>query len=613
MFYLGLGEGRIADVGGIAEALLPFAEGRTQSHAAAGCLAVSVTPAAWGAARREMAVCEEDGLVACTWARIDNRRDLARALGDASGGLADDTPRLIIAAYRKWGDDTPRHLEGDFAFVIHDPRDRTIFAARDALGVRPLYWTQGKPGAPACCATSIPAVRRAGGLSQNVDPDWVARYLAGTSMSQKATAFEGIFKLAPGHSLRMSAQGTRISRYSDLAEAISEPAESDAALFERYRDLLGRAVGSRLAVHETHGIEISGGLDSSTVLALALRQREGGGAPLHGFGFVRHEQEGPAVIGVSQRLGLAHNHLLCAETDQIPPERVWAILGHPAEHGTAGHHWPIYRLARQLGVTGLLSGFGGDEGVTNYAPNFPREMIARGEFFTLWRALGTNPVMRSARFAKIMLRRGSGSFYSRRLHQGAGRRIAQLPLAPDVISRLAIGEAIRRDAAYDAPHPTVKAFSAHMLSRPFVSTRTESCSLLAANHAIEYAWPLLDRQLIACFYAASPKLYFGEGMGRAFHRQAVAGIVPDERRLAPGKYLGERVEPARSSAARTQDAEADGVPDWTNLQPMLQEFLDRARLDDLVRQLAAPMPQAMGARRSLAGIVQLNNWLASKP
>lgn len=613
MFYLGIGEGHDPCARGIAAALLPFAEGRIETHAGHGCLAVSVTPAAWGSARREMHVCEEDGLVACAWARIDNGRDIARALGDGSGRLADDVPRLIIAAYRQWGEETPRHLEGDFAFAIHDPESRTIFAARDALGVRPLYWIAGQGSAPGTCATSIPALRNAARVSQDIDPDWVARFIAGASMSCEATPFPGIFKVPPGHSLRMAGNGARLSRYCDLADEIQEPAESEAALTERYRDLLDRAVAARLAAHGALGIEISGGLDSSTVLSLALRHQTGSNRRIHGFGWTRHDLEGPAVIGVSQQLGLAHNHLLCADTDPIPPERVWSILGHPAEHGSAKHHWPIYQLAEQLGVTGLLSGFGGDEGVTNYAPNFPREMLDRHEYLTLWKALGTNPLLRTAKFARAVLRRGSGSFYSRSLTEAARLRIAQLPLNRDTMARLAIGETIQRDSQYDAPFPTVKAFSVHMLSLPFVSTRTESCSLIAANNAVEYAWPLLDRPLLSCFLKAPATMFFRDGMGRALHRRAVAGIVPDDRRLAPSKYLGERVEPTHGKTAQAGIGRAGDVPDWAGLEPMLQELVDRDKMDNLTRQLSMPSRQAVRARRALHSLTEINQWLAHKP
>lgn len=610
MFYLGIGVGREPSARGIAEALLPHAEGRIETHTGHGCLAVSVTPTAWGAARREMQVCEEDGLVACAWARIDNARDLARALGDESFALAAEAPRLIIAAYRKWGEEAPRHLEGDFAFAIHDPATGTIFAARDALGIRPLYWIEGQSGAPGACATSIPALRQATGRLHGIDPDWVARFIAGASMSCEATPFPGISKVPRGHSLRLTADGARLSRYHDLADEIGEPTESEAALLERYRDLLEKAVSARMAGHGGLGIEISGGLDSSTVLALALRHQESAGRRIHGFGWTRHDLEGPAVIGVSQRLGLAHNHLLAAETDPIPRDRVWSILGHPAEHGSATHHWPIYTLAQQLGVTGLLSGFGGDEGVTNYAPNFPREMLDRQAYLTLWKALAANPVLRTAKFVRAVLRRGSGSFYSRRLSEAARQRVALLPLTRDAIARLAIDDRIQSDAQYDAPFATVKAFSAHMLSRPFVSTRTESCSLIAANNGVEYAWPLLDRRLLACFLKAPPTSFFRDGMGRALHRRAVAGIVPDERRLAPSKYLGTIVEPLHRPAVEAHSERAGSLPDWTGLEPMVQDLVDREKMDNLVRNVSAP---GAGTRQSLRALGEVNQWLASKP
>ncbi len=612
MFYLGVGEGPGPCARGIAKALLPYAEARIDTHGAQGCLAVSAIPRAWGSARRHMRVCQEDGMVACAWARIDNGRDIARALGDVSGTLAQDAPLLIIRAYRKWGEEAPRHLEGDFAFAIHDPRNRSVFAARDPVGIRPLYWMQGETAGSGACATSIPALRHAARLSPDVDPSWVARFLASASMSCEATPFTGILKVPPGHSLRIADNGARISRYCNLADEALESDERDTDLLERYRELLDRATAARLAEHESHGIEISGGLDSSTVLAFALRSEERSECQLHGFGWARQELEGAAIIGVSQRLGLARNHLLCGQTEAIPRERIWSILGHPAEHGSAVHQSPIYRLAERLGVTGLLSGFGGDEGVTNYAPNFAREMMDRREYRALWQALGTNPLVRTRKFVRIMLGRDSRSNYSRRLLDSAHKRIAALPLASDIMARLEIGEQLKRDAQFDHPYPTVRAFSASMISRPFVSTRTESCSLIAANSSVEYAWPLLDRPLLSCFLKAPTTMYFQNGMGRALHRSAVAGIVPDDRRLAPTKFMGDQVEPTHRFRAQVDIDQPRDMPDWTRLEPMLQELVDRESLSNLTRQVAAASGKVFPARRMLLyKLAEINEWVAN--
>ena len=304
MFYLGIGEGPDPCARAIAMALLPHAEARIEAHRGQGSVAVSAIPKAWGRARRGIRVCEKDGMVACAWARIDNGRDIARALGEVSGKLAQDVPLLIIEAYRKWGEETPRHLEGDFAFAILDPRNRTVFAARDAVGIRPLFWMQGETTGTGACATSIPALRHAARLLPDIDPDWVARFLAGASMSCEATPFPGILKVPPGHSLRIAGNGARVSRYCDLADEAVESEERESDLLERYRDLLDRATSARLAEHHSHGIEISGGLDSSTVLAFALRGQDGSDRQLHGFGWARHEQDWPSAVRRSGRPGI---------------------------------------------------------------------------------------------------------------------------------------------------------------------------------------------------------------------------------------------------------------------------------------------------------------------
>ena len=93
-------------------------------------------PVAWGENRRSLFRCRETGATIVCWARIDNARDLAQRLGQAFGDPAQDTARIILRAYQRWGENAPSQLVGDFSFVIVDGREDAIFAARDPIGIR---------------------------------------------------------------------------------------------------------------------------------------------------------------------------------------------------------------------------------------------------------------------------------------------------------------------------------------------------------------------------------------------------------------------------------------------------------------------------------------------
>lgn len=591
--------------------LLPGTEARSDLAVEGRYHCCATEPVAWGENRRSLFRCGETGATIVCWARIDNARELAQRLGEPFDDPAQDTARIILRAYQRWGENAPSQLVGDFSFVIADGREDEIFAARDPIGIRPLYWWHeaASPFA-ACLSTSLPGVRAASGRDFELDRLWLARFIAGQSMSRKATPFRGIDKLEPGHWLRIDAKGAQSRRYHAFSEELDEALTDRDAIVSRYRELLVSAIQTRLDAHRVNGIEISGGLDSSTIVGMAMMQPGDPASALHGFGFAKLEDEGDAILKVSQKTGLRNNHIFTGHQEPIDDALLWSILGHPVEHNNATGHAPFYRLAHQLGVSGLLSGFGGDEGVTNYAPNFVREMMARRRYADVWRAGGSTIRKRAEYFARAVYRRNAPSAYARVMMGNVSARFASLPLRAEISAELDLENSMRRDASYDWPIPTLSGFSINMLSRPFVSTRTESCSLVAANYGVEYSWPLLDVPLIAFFLSAPTELKVANGVGRALHRAAVEGIVPDERRLARSKFLGDPVQSMRNS----QDL--DGLCDleWNDLAPPIQELVDSEKFALTKRAIAqhASGPKLLRSKRDLGRINSANRWLTGR-
>jgi len=215
--------------------------------------------------------------LALAWdGRLDNRDEIAgalRAAGSPPRGESDAD--LVLAACAAWGEDAPARLLGDFAFVLWDGRRRRILAARDPMGFRPLFFHHGPR---ALLFGSEPAVLlEDAGLATRPHEGFAAEVLSGHPAGLEETLFEGIRRLPPGHLLLAERGRTVVRRFWEPRPGPAPADDREAA--ERLRGLLTEAVRCRLRSSSPVGVDLSGGLDSSSVAAVAWGLVRRGGAP----------------------------------------------------------------------------------------------------------------------------------------------------------------------------------------------------------------------------------------------------------------------------------------------------------------------------------------------
>lgn len=236
---------------------------------------------------------ESDGLAITADVILDNREELFEQLRIAScdrKGMTDS--ELIIAAYKKWGDSSPKYLMGDFAFVIWDEKRRELFGARDLLGRRTLYYVQ-TPDRFAFC-TVIQPLLAIPGIRKELQEDWFAEFLAIPMMLDaidvRATAYRGIWQLPPAHSLTVKNGSVTIKEYDKIATPKRKlKLKSDAEYEEAFREVFDRAVRSKLRTRLQVGIRLSGGLDSGVVAGFAANPLRQESKKLHAYSFVPSE------------------------------------------------------------------------------------------------------------------------------------------------------------------------------------------------------------------------------------------------------------------------------------------------------------------------------------
>lgn len=210
---------------------------------------------------------------------IDNCEELSLALeDDVAPQHSQDTMRLLIAGYTKWGLDLPKHLIGEFAIILWDSRESCLFAARDPLGVRPLFYSvvEGE----ILLGSQLRQVLNPATLSLDaLDREYVANLLASPLAFGERTAFRHVKRLRAGHTLLASRGRIQTLPYWDLEVDEETQCSSDARCFAEFRNLFEQAVSAYLSTPGRVWAELSGGLDSSSIVSMAARLGAGEAAP----------------------------------------------------------------------------------------------------------------------------------------------------------------------------------------------------------------------------------------------------------------------------------------------------------------------------------------------
>jgi asparagine synthase (glutamine-hydrolysing) len=272
-----------------------------------------------------------------------------------------DTP-VLPHLYEESGPRFVERLHGMFALALWDAsRDRLVLA-RDRLGKKPLLWTR-LPDGTLAFASELKALLRLPGLSRDVDLEAVDAYLALQYVPGDGTALRGIHKVPPGHVLVAEGENERLERYWELVPA--EPSPSDEEWLERVRSAVGEAVRKRLVADVPLGALLSGGIDSSIVVALMA---QASADPVRtftvGFADERYDERAWARA-VAERYGTVHEEMAIAEDVAATLPRLAAAYDEPLGDEAA---FPTFLIAEQARrhVTVALAGDGGDEAFAGY-------------------------------------------------------------------------------------------------------------------------------------------------------------------------------------------------------------------------------------------------------
>ena len=270
---------------------------------------------------------------------------------------------VIVHLYEEYGAECVQKLRGMFAFAIYDERVGRLLLVRDRLGKKPLHYALDN--GTLYFASEMKSILTMRPDLATVNRQALLQYMYFGYIPDPATAFEPIQKLPPGHWLEFEKGETRVRQYWDLPQYGTYDPSSEEGLLEELEQRLAEAVRIRLIADVPLGAMLSGGTDSSTIVALMARATS---RPVKTFsiGFRQADfNEAPYARLVAQHFGTDH-HELIVEPDLV--ETVTELTGHLEEPFGDSSMLPTYFiscLARKH-VTVALSGDGGDEAFAGY-------------------------------------------------------------------------------------------------------------------------------------------------------------------------------------------------------------------------------------------------------
>ena len=300
---------------------------------------------------------------------IYNHLDIRRALEAEFGAIGwrgrSDTETLL-AALSHWGlVPTLEKTNGMFAFALWDEKERKLQLARDRLGEKPLYY--GHNNGTFFFASELSALRPHPDWSPQIDADAVGRYFQLNCVPAPLAIYQGMYKLPPGHVVTVDQGGDRVSQadaFWDIRDVamrgVKDPLD-ESEVVDRLEAALREAVASRMASDVPLGAFLSGGIDSSLVVALMQAQSS---RPVKTFtiGFKEAQfDEAPYARAVARHLGADHNELYVGSDDALSAiPQLSSIWNEPFSDPSQIPTLLVSRLARSQ-VTVALSGDGGDE------------------------------------------------------------------------------------------------------------------------------------------------------------------------------------------------------------------------------------------------------------
>ncbi len=479
----------------------------------------------------------ESGALITADARLDNHDDLLSRIGvtrEDAAGWADS--RVLLAAWEKFGDDVWPALRGPFAAAIWDPRNRVLTLARDHLGLNVVMWHRSERF---FAFATMPNGLFALGASRQLSEEKLADFLVLNHADHETTIYRNVFRVLPAHVMQIAADGSMTQRrFWSPHEIRPVRLPSDQAYAEGLRECLDIAVRRQMRSAHPIGSLLSGGLNSSSVSALAARALgENGerlaaftGVPRQGFDGPlpagHYSDETPYVDAIAAAAGnIDVNYVRNNECNDFAElEQFFIALEGPVRNPTnLGWVLAMLRRARAQGRRVLLGGLYGNSTISWNGWSQALEHLKRGQLLTAYRQwqlyYRRTSYSRSEALRKLFLE----PLLPERRHSPPGWRLHSA-IRPDFAAAMAIDARAQR-AKHDFHYRPRQ--DERIIGLTQVDYVGDWHAAEKAVTGVEVRDPTADVDVISYCFGVPPEQYLAEGIDRSLIRRAMWGLLPD--------------------------------------------------------------------------------------
>jgi asparagine synthase (glutamine-hydrolysing) len=464
-----------------------------------------------------------------------NKAELEQYLG--LNGMCD--AEIALELYRRMGKNCVTQMQGEFSFAIWDEKERILFCARDQMGFIPLfYFSDGGIFAFSNIIQNISSFPFANELREM----WIIDFLQFSNSFTDETVFEKIHKLPPAHTMIVSEKYFVIEQYWNLEEHSAPTVKTMEDAVDQLRYHLEKAVHLHLSGGKNIGIELSGGIDSGGIAAIAQPFLTKTGRGLTAFSNVlpdayktryhNFEDEWDKANDTASHLKI-NRHIpvdsMLEDTFTMLQKTV-DMLGYPVNYFMPLYQESTFYKAKKNGVSVILTGFGGNEVVTEHANVIYVNLLAKGgrgsALMQLFESRG-DAALKAIAKAGYHIARGRLTNERMKMVKSFDKLWNKLLLNPTLLNDKKVKKHYNH-AFGGFSSSSLKERIIYRITHPRLSERLEVGKLFAGLHDIKYRHPLLHVPLIEYYYSVPDKFKVIDARDRILFRKVIETLLPYE-------------------------------------------------------------------------------------